>query len=265
MKKRSIGCFLLAIILVMQIIPMTSIHAAEGEYGSVPILTGYMDVDYMASVVLSEIKTDGLSNRNKIQAVYDWIIAHCKRNNWDGTYYFDPQEVETHLDAYWQSVNLLLQQKKVVLRPECPHPVGIFHPNRTKETLSRARNPDRHRQTQRIHPFAITHRLRHRFAGDVCTIRHSTGRITAPTFRRSCESRLLGTLIRTPASDTARTMVRGRDCGRCIRNGMIRKYDDGVFYKIRSIINFDPSTCLQKSFVSTPPPHAAGVKVNSPK
>ena len=118
MKKRSIGCFLLAIILVMQIIPMTSIHAAEGEYGSVPILTGYMDVDYMASVVLSEIKTDGLSNRNKIQAVYDWIIAHCKRNNWDGTYYFDPQEVETHLDAYWQSVNLLLQQKKVVLRPE---------------------------------------------------------------------------------------------------------------------------------------------------
>lgn len=67
---------------------MSYTQAADSQYGTVPVLIGDARVDYMADQILSDIPVAGLSARGQIQAVYDWVITHCSRNNWDGTYYF---------------------------------------------------------------------------------------------------------------------------------------------------------------------------------
>lgn len=72
----------LALVLLIGIFPAASVvpaQAATHSYGSVPILIGDPETDLMADRILATIPTAGLSDRNKIQKVYDWIITHCKR------------------------------------------------------------------------------------------------------------------------------------------------------------------------------------------
>lgn len=80
MKK--LFTLILALVLLIGVFPAVSVvpaQAATRSYGSVPILIGDPETDLMADRILAKIPTAGLSDRNKILKVYDWIITHCKR------------------------------------------------------------------------------------------------------------------------------------------------------------------------------------------
>ena len=87
--KRRILSGLLVLVLLVGILPVTALAAPA----RIPIYTGYIQTDYMAQQILQEIPTAGKSAREQILAVYDWIIAHCNRYNWDGTCYFSETDV----------------------------------------------------------------------------------------------------------------------------------------------------------------------------
>ena len=115
MKKRLIP----ALLAVLLLVPVISLPAeATGTYGSVPVLTGYADVDYQAEQILSEIPLSGKSARDQIQAVYDWIITHCQRNNWDGTLYYDENAVAAIVPSYENNTKQRIYQGKAVIRRE---------------------------------------------------------------------------------------------------------------------------------------------------
>lgn len=87
--KRILAALLMLSMLLTAWIPAVS--AAESK--TLPIITGYADVDYVAELVLNEI---GAANYNRgadqIRAVYAWIIANCARNgSWDVEYITDDQ------------------------------------------------------------------------------------------------------------------------------------------------------------------------------
>lgn len=115
MKKRLIS-ILLTITLV---IPMMAIPVnAAGNYDNVPILTGYAKVDYLADQLLKEIPTAGKSQIEQIRAVYDWIILHCNRYDWDGTTYYDESAVEAAVPSYENTMEQRVFQGKAVIRKE---------------------------------------------------------------------------------------------------------------------------------------------------
>ena len=95
----------------------SGVFAAE-SYGNVPILIGYADVDYVAEQILAEIPTAGKSASGQIQAVYDWIVANCKRSGWDGTYYVDEQAVQVAAQEYGQTMQNQIDAGKAVIRTE---------------------------------------------------------------------------------------------------------------------------------------------------
>ncbi len=51
----------------------------------VPILTGDLETDYMAELILSKIIKDTMTNEQKIKAVYTWVVKNVKHdeNRWD--------------------------------------------------------------------------------------------------------------------------------------------------------------------------------------
>ena len=114
--RRKLIPILLALTLVVPtiIIPVN----AANTYGKVPILTGYANVDYQADQILSEIPTAGKNTHDQIQAVYDWIIRHCQRNDWDGTYYYDEKAVEAAATVYESNMEQRIYQGKAVIRQE---------------------------------------------------------------------------------------------------------------------------------------------------
>ncbi len=123
MKKRMIS-LLLCLVLLLGMTPPEA-AAAGKPYGSVPILMGDWVVDYMADQILAEIPTAGLDARGQIRAVYDWIITHSKRNDWDGTYYFDQQAVYKAAEAYAEQAKGRLRRVEAVLRQPVHHSLDI--------------------------------------------------------------------------------------------------------------------------------------------
>lgn len=122
MKNR----FISALLAVILIIPVFSLPAeATDLYGRIPILTGYADVDYEAEQILSEIPTAGKDPAGQIQAVYDWIITHCNRNNWDGKYYYDKNAVDAAAKLYEVSSSERISQGQAVIRQEMEKYWGI--------------------------------------------------------------------------------------------------------------------------------------------
>ena len=79
MTKRIIPLLLLTSLLLSCF--SLTVAAEELQYGEVPIYTGRTNVDYMADQILKELALDGKSDREKIQAVYDWIIVNCERKD----------------------------------------------------------------------------------------------------------------------------------------------------------------------------------------
>ena len=118
MMKRPTLALLLTLALALSLLPAgASASVSDYRYGDIPIWIGDAEVDYMAEEILKEIPTAGKSKRDQIQAVYDWIILHCKRDNWDGTYYFDQETVYAASGgAFLEEANAKLSRGEIMLR-----------------------------------------------------------------------------------------------------------------------------------------------------
>lgn len=114
--KRRLGAIFMTLALVMSLAPGSL--AAGRSYREVPIFLGYADVDYMAEEILKEIPTEGKSAREQISEVYDWIIRNCKRNDWDGTTYFDEAEVYAKADELYPGWLEQAQRGEILIRQE---------------------------------------------------------------------------------------------------------------------------------------------------
>ena len=66
---------LLVLVMLLVMLPMHT-YAADTR---IPIYLGYAEIDYMAEEILREIPTQGKTDKEKIRAVYDWIIKNCRR------------------------------------------------------------------------------------------------------------------------------------------------------------------------------------------
>ena len=123
MKRRLISLFLI-LILLFTALPLP-VRAASSR---VPIYVGNLQVDYMAEVLLSQMDLQGKSDLEQIQTVYDWIILHCTRYEyeWDGTYYFDEAEVYAASSGQFaQEYNKALSEGRIILRQEYRNLYGI--------------------------------------------------------------------------------------------------------------------------------------------
>ena len=92
MKKRMLS-LLLVLCLLLSALPMTALAGEAKLYGTVPIYIGYVDLDYMADQILQEIGVSGGTDRERILAVYNWIIRNCRRTGTADKQYFDMDEV----------------------------------------------------------------------------------------------------------------------------------------------------------------------------
>ena len=92
MKKRMLS-LLLVLCLLLSALPMTALAGEAKLYGTVPIYIGYVDLDYMAEQILQEIGVSGSTDRERILAVYNWIIRNCRRTGTADKQYFDMDEV----------------------------------------------------------------------------------------------------------------------------------------------------------------------------
>ena len=92
MKKRMLS-LLLVLCLLLSALPMTALAGEAKLYGTVPIYIGYVDLDYMAEQILQEIGVSGSTDRERILAVYNWIIRNCRRTGAADKQYFDMDEV----------------------------------------------------------------------------------------------------------------------------------------------------------------------------
>lgn len=125
MKKRIFSMFLI-LTLVLAVLPVSALAATE----RVPIYVGYLEADYMAEQILKEIPTAGKSPRDQILAVYDWIIAHCSRYEWDGTYYFDETEVANACRGEFATAsNSKLQSGQLLIREDLEENNGFAATN----------------------------------------------------------------------------------------------------------------------------------------
>ena len=121
MKKRIVSVLLL-LALLLTVLPVSAAAASA----RVPIYLGYIEVDYMAEEILKEIPTAGKAPKDQIQAVYDWIIANCKRYDWDGTTYFDEAEVASKSQgAFAQTCTQLVQNGQILVRRELEEEGGF--------------------------------------------------------------------------------------------------------------------------------------------
>lgn len=117
----------ISVLLVLAMLLMTlpvDTYAVNGA--RTPIYLGYADIDYMAEEILKEIPMDGKTDREKIRAVYDWIIKNCSRDSWDGTYYFTEDELSMEaLEGFYRQTEAELDAGTVVLREELETYAGI--------------------------------------------------------------------------------------------------------------------------------------------
>ena len=112
---------ILALVLLIGVFPAAGLVRAEAEgpsYGSVPILIGDPETDLMADRILAGINTAGLSDRDKILKVYDWVIENCVRyrTGMDVPWMEGPTEAE--IAAYSAQMLARLDAGQAVLRKE---------------------------------------------------------------------------------------------------------------------------------------------------
>lgn len=113
-----VSVLVLALALCLGCIPAHAANPVQ-HYGSVPIWIGQAEVDYQAEQILKEIPTAGKSKREQIRAVYDWVIRNCKRENWDGKFYFDKAEVEKNSSGkFVDDANSALRAGTLLIRTD---------------------------------------------------------------------------------------------------------------------------------------------------
>ncbi len=123
-------CLALALVLALGLLPV----GAAAAYGDRPIHIGSAEVDYVADEILKEIPTAGLTDAEKIAAVYDWVITHCQRDGWDGTYYVNEKAIEKDVRAYYDSATRMLESGEITLRLDLE--TYFLHPVRDRFFLS---------------------------------------------------------------------------------------------------------------------------------
>lgn len=120
MKTRIVS-MVLALVLVLTALPIP----AQAASGRLPIYLGHLQADYLAEQILQEIPTNGLSEKAQILAVYDWIIANCDRDQWDGQRHFDEAAVSAASQgefATWCSNKV--QKGQILIRRELKEESG---------------------------------------------------------------------------------------------------------------------------------------------
>lgn len=129
MKKR-IFSLLLALTLLLAALPVAAVAAdtAVQQYGTVPIYVGYADLDYMAEQILKGIDTSGKTDRERIRAVYDWIILNCARYGEADKAYFDIDQVLSVVnnDAYLAQLNEAVLAGELNLRIDVADSLDIY-------------------------------------------------------------------------------------------------------------------------------------------
>ena len=124
MKKRILS-LLLALSLLVAALPVSAAAEDARLYGTVPIYTGYVDLDYMAQEMLKEIQVTGKTDREKILQVYNWIIRNCESY---GTYdkeYFDVDEVlEKSSGAFYEQLEEDFMDGKITFRIDVAGEMG---------------------------------------------------------------------------------------------------------------------------------------------
>ena len=85
-------------------------------YGEVPIYLGEPQIDYMAEEILKEIDVAGKSDRDRILAVYDWIIVNCRSYSTNDTLYFDTDEVEAESKDFYEHMLKALEAGEITSR-----------------------------------------------------------------------------------------------------------------------------------------------------
>ncbi len=114
MAKRILSLFLLSVFLLPCF--SSTIFAEDLSYGEVPIYIGAANADYMADQILKEIDTAGKSDKEKIRAVYDWIILHCERSEADDTrIMYSSDEIEKIVDPdYYEKITTDMANGRIV-------------------------------------------------------------------------------------------------------------------------------------------------------
>ena len=123
MAKRALS-LMLALWMLFSLFCLPA-SAASQKYGSLPILVGYADADYMAERILAEIHIPaGSDHRTVIRTVYDWIIRNCDRYSPDGRVYFNESTLSADSSKYLAEANTLLAAGEAVIRPELTNEYG---------------------------------------------------------------------------------------------------------------------------------------------
>ncbi len=103
---------LLAAALILGILPAIA-PAAEAADTLTPIYNGNGYADYLAEAVLAEIPTDGMTDTEKVWAVYSWLITNCARQGSADTAYLTV-DTET-LTTFVEEANEKLDRGEIVL------------------------------------------------------------------------------------------------------------------------------------------------------
>ena len=114
---------LLSLLLVLALmLPVLSVIPANAAVTNVadhkPIYIGDAAVDYGAELILSEIPTDGLSDMEKIRAVYDWVIRNCKREGTASTVYYSTSACSAQISAYAAKMDAAVSSGAATCRTE---------------------------------------------------------------------------------------------------------------------------------------------------
>ena len=116
MKKRILSvkrlCSL-ALCLLLVAGTASPARAAAIVQDRTPIFSGDARLDYMAGVILNSIPMDGMTDTQKIAAVYDWIIRNCDREGSTGETHFDVNYLDAHADEWAALYDDLYHQGKI--------------------------------------------------------------------------------------------------------------------------------------------------------
>ncbi|MBR4991397.1 MAG: hypothetical protein IKY86_00220, partial [Clostridia bacterium] len=124
MKKRILS-LLLALSLLVAALPVSAFAADARLYGTVPIYTGYVDLDYMAQQILKEIKVTGKTDREKILQVYNWIIRNCERYGAGDKTYFNMDDVmDKSSGAFYTQLDKAIANGEITLRIDVAGAMG---------------------------------------------------------------------------------------------------------------------------------------------
>ncbi len=116
MKHRFLAA-ILALTMLLCALPVTAAAEDARVYGTVPMYIGYVDVDYMTAQLLEEIDPQGATDRERILAVYNWIIENCDREGAADTVYFDEEEVfEQSNGAFLRQMEDGLEAGSILIR-----------------------------------------------------------------------------------------------------------------------------------------------------